>query len=198
MAGAGRRRAHSGKLQISRHQLRWNEHRGRCVRSKRVHFDQYRRDVYFASEQRPGLRVYLVEVRIRRSSKREKREERSEVFPSVFFLPSSFLTSPLSLLLSKPKTTENKTLPLRSLAMSSDGSKVATGLQPGNLWLKSGAANWTAASGLPTNATQGKWYSLAMSSNGSIIYAAAQSSNIWKSTDSGSSWSRTSAPVQNW
>jgi photosystem II stability/assembly factor-like uncharacterized protein len=37
-----------------------------------------------------------------------------------------------------------------------------------------------------------------MSSNGSIIYAAAQSSNIWKSTDSGSSWSRTSAPVQNW
>jgi hypothetical protein len=79
------------------------------------------------------------------------------------------------------------------LASSSDGTKVAAVLSPGNIWLTSNAgtqnvATWTAQTGgAPSSAN---WASIASSSNGNKLAAVVKGGNIWLSANSGQSWTQ--------
>ncbi len=85
----------------------------------------------------------------------------------------------------------------RSIASSSDGSKLAAVIYGGRIWRSTDfGASWTEAS-----APQAYWYSIASSSDGSKLAAVTIGpplGRIWRSKDSGASWTESHAPHAEW
>jgi len=87
----------------------------------------------------------------------------------------------------------------KSIAMSSDGSKIAAAVFGGYIYTSTdGGANWTEQ----TSAGPRNWYSIAISSDGSKIAAADYGNGfggyIYTSTDGGATWAQTSADARYW
>jgi photosystem II stability/assembly factor-like uncharacterized protein len=82
----------------------------------------------------------------------------------------------------------------RSIASSSDGSKLAAVTFGDRIWRSTDSgASWTEA-----YAPKANWYSIASSSDGSKLAAVINGDRIWRSTDSGASWTEAYAPKANW
>ena len=82
----------------------------------------------------------------------------------------------------------------RSIASSSDGSKLAAVIEGDRIWRSTDSgASWTEA-----YAPQADWYSIASSSDGSKLAAVINGDRIWRSTDSGASWTEVNAPQADW
>jgi len=84
----------------------------------------------------------------------------------------------------------------RSIAMSSDGQKIAAVVRGGHIYTSSdGGATWTER----TSAGNKAWRSIAMSSNGQKIAAGVWGGYIYTSSDGGATWTeRTSAGIGYW
>ena len=71
----------------------------------------------------------------------------------------------------------------RSIASSSDGTKLAAVVDGGNIWISADSGvSWTAV------ASQQSWSAIASSSDGKKLAAVVNGGNIWTSADSGVSW----------
>ena len=84
----------------------------------------------------------------------------------------------------------------RSIAMSSDGTKLAAGTHNGYIYTSTDGGNtWTARTGAGSR----YWYSIAMSSDGTKLAAVVSGGYIYTSTDGGDSWtSRIGAGNRYW
>jgi len=77
----------------------------------------------------------------------------------------------------------------RSIASSSDGTKLAAGAYGGYIYTSTDSgATWTQQ----TNSGSRSWTSIASSSDGTKLFAVASSATIYRSTDGGTSWSSVS------
>ena len=82
----------------------------------------------------------------------------------------------------------------KSIASSSDGSKLAAVILGDRIWRSTDSgASWTEA-----YAPQADWYSITSSSDGSKLAAVIKRDRIWRSADSGASWTEAYAPQAEW
>lgn len=81
------------------------------------------------------------------------------------------------------------------VAVSADGSHLAVGGYPGDIWTSSnGGASWVDQTTLGSSS----WSALTISGNSNQIVAAGYPQGIYVSNDSGVSWTHTSAPSIAW
>ena len=82
------------------------------------------------------------------------------------------------------------------IASSSDGTKLAAGVNTGSIWTSSDSgATWTER----TEAGSRSWYSIASSSDGTKLAAVVFGGSLWTSSDSGATWiERTGAGNRYW
>ena len=73
------------------------------------------------------------------------------------------------------------------IAMSSDGTKIIVGENPGRLWYSvNSGTNWTEVR--PKGDNNGAWCDIAMSSDGTKLLAAEFYGSTWYSANSGTTW----------
>lgn len=84
----------------------------------------------------------------------------------------------------------------RSIASSSDGSRLVAAAQNGSLYTSAnGGADWTEQTAAGTR----NWFSVASSADGSKLAAAVKNGAIYTSADSGATWTaQTAAGSRNW
>lgn len=89
------------------------------------------------------------------------------------------------------KLTSAPRSPWTAVACSADGSKLIACANTGIYLSSNTGATWKNAN-VPNNS----WFSIASSSDGQILAAVANHGGIYVSTDSGSSWNQSDAPVE--